>query len=145
MMRTNLRQPASSKKGGRSTLQAICDRGLLIRLAFLGRHPQKIAVRGCELVKLGERGPERSQQAGRNYQGAINRPNHPARSLQMGAPDLWRTRFEKRSQSICPERLRRWCSDRYATEPSLWRPEIHPAAAAAGASDAATAHPRPVR
>ena len=49
-------QPTPSgiiKKGGRSTLQTICDQAPLIRLAFLGRYPPKIAVRGCELVKLG--------------------------------------------------------------------------------------------
>ena len=42
-MRINLRHPASSKKGGRSTLQTICQRAPLIRLAFLGRRPTKIA------------------------------------------------------------------------------------------------------
>jgi hypothetical protein len=52
-MRINLRQPASSKKGTWSTLQAICDRPPLIRLAFSGQHTLKIAVRVRQLVKLG--------------------------------------------------------------------------------------------
>ena len=41
------------KKGTWSTLQAICDRAPLIRLAFSRRHPLKIAVRVRQLVKLG--------------------------------------------------------------------------------------------
>src|SRR5215470_18322956 len=53
MMRINLRQPASSKKGGRSTLQATCDRAPLIRLAFLGRRTAKIDGRAPQLLKLG--------------------------------------------------------------------------------------------
>jgi hypothetical protein len=42
MMRINLRQPASSKKGGRSTLHAICGQAPLIRLAFLGPAPEQL-------------------------------------------------------------------------------------------------------
>jgi len=52
-MRINLRQPASSKKGTWSTLQAIYDRPPLIRLAFSAQHTPKIAVRVRQLVKLG--------------------------------------------------------------------------------------------
>jgi hypothetical protein len=47
------RQPASSKKGTRSTLQTICERAPLIRFAFLGPHPAKIAGRAPQLIKLG--------------------------------------------------------------------------------------------
>src|SRR5580704_8799720 len=36
-----------------STLQAICHCAPLIRLAFTGRYPQKIALPGRQLVKLG--------------------------------------------------------------------------------------------
>jgi hypothetical protein len=41
------------EKGTWSTLQAICDRASLMRLAFPRRRPAKIAVRARQLVKLG--------------------------------------------------------------------------------------------
>src|SRR6266849_2846526 len=49
-------QPTSTgiiEKDTWSTLQTIYDRAPLIRLAFSGRHPLKIAVRARQLVKLG--------------------------------------------------------------------------------------------
>src|SRR5262245_14643373 len=49
-MRINLRQSVPSKKGARSTLQAISDQAPLIRLAFSGRYPEKMPFGGasCE-------------------------------------------------------------------------------------------------
>jgi hypothetical protein len=52
-MRINLRHLTSPKKGGRSTLQTICDQAPLIRLAFLGIRPTKIAGRAPQSLKLG--------------------------------------------------------------------------------------------
>src|SRR5258707_3821104 len=74
-----------------------------------------------------ERGPERSQQPSGNYQGAINTPNQPARSLQMGAPDLCRTGFEKRPQSISSERLCRRGPHWHAAQPPVRATEIQAA------------------
>src|SRR5215831_7946495 len=86
-----------------------------------------------------KRSPECPQQSRRDRQGLIPWPDHPARPLQVGpAHHRWRDCPEERPQPICPQRLCRWCADRHAAEPAVWRSEIYPEVEPAGPAEAAT-------
>src|SRR5262245_65355740 len=89
-----------------------------------------------------KRGAESSRQSGGDHQGAFDRSDHAARSLQVGNPHSHRSAgSEEWPESVRPQCVRAG-SDRHAGKPLVRRAAIHHAPAAAGCAEADPSDPR---
>ncbi len=106
---------------------------------------------GCDVLSAGERiqtsparGAVRARQPCGNRQGAVARPDHASRSVQVGPVHRdGDARAEARPQPVRTECLRgQQRADRHAAQSSVRGAEVHPGDAAVGVADAGTDDPQ---